>query len=89
MSYLMDFETPDNVTADDAVMEYADGFQLVCDPKSLLYLFGMELDYSDALIGKCPVIRHYATIRCTQNAPVRCGPTCSCLKICSAMWTGW
>ncbi len=25
----------------------------VCDPKSLLYLFGMELDYSDELIGKC------------------------------------
>jgi hypothetical protein len=23
----------------------------VCDPKSLLYLFGMQLDYSDALIG--------------------------------------
>jgi hypothetical protein len=23
----------------------------VCDPKSLLFLFGMQLDYSDALIG--------------------------------------
>ena len=23
----------------------------VCDPKSLLFVFGMELDYSDALIG--------------------------------------
>ena len=23
----------------------------VCDPKSLLYLFGMELDYSNELIG--------------------------------------
>ena len=23
----------------------------VCDPKSLLYLYGMQLDYSDALIG--------------------------------------
>ena len=24
--------------------------KLICDPKSLLYLFGMELDYSDALV---------------------------------------
>lgn len=23
----------------------------VCDPKSLLFLYGMQLDYSDALIG--------------------------------------
>lgn len=34
-----------------AVMEYGDGLRLVCDPKSLLYLFGMNLDYSDALVG--------------------------------------
>lgn len=29
----------------------AGGFRLVCDPKSLLYLFGMHLDYSSALVG--------------------------------------
>lgn len=51
MSYFMDFEKSENVRPDDAVMEYNGGFRLVCDPKSLLYLFGMELDYSDALIG--------------------------------------
>jgi iron-sulfur cluster assembly accessory protein len=33
-----------------AVMEH-EGFRLVCDPQSLLYLFGMRLDYSDALVG--------------------------------------
>jgi Fe-S cluster assembly iron-binding protein IscA len=27
------------------------GASSVCDPKSLLYLFGMQLDYSNALIG--------------------------------------
>jgi iron-sulfur cluster assembly protein len=32
-------------------VEYDGGFRLACDPKSLLYLFGMSLDYSDALIG--------------------------------------
>jgi len=35
---------------DDYVIQY-EGFKLACDPKSLLYLFGMNLDYSDALIG--------------------------------------
>ena len=51
MSYVMDFEAQTNVQAADSVMEYTDGFRLVCDPKSLLYLFGMQLDYSSALIG--------------------------------------
>lgn len=26
-------------------------FATVCDPKSLLFLYGMQLDYNDALIG--------------------------------------
>jgi iron-sulfur cluster assembly protein len=51
MSYMMDFEEAANVRSDDAVMEYEGGFRLVCDSKSLLYLFGMNLDYSNALIG--------------------------------------
>ncbi|CAD7705030.1 unnamed protein product [Ostreobium quekettii] len=52
MSYHMDFEKDDNVEEDDAVIEVQGGdLRMVCDPKSLLYLFGMSLDYSDALIG--------------------------------------
>lgn len=43
MSYHMDFEEEANVREEDAVMEYEGGFRLVCDPKSLLYLFGMEV----------------------------------------------
>ncbi|GJN00938.1 hypothetical protein PR202_ga18165 [Eleusine coracana subsp. coracana] len=50
MSYTMEFENRANASPDDAVIEY-DGFAIVCDPKSLLFMFGMELDYSDALIG--------------------------------------
>jgi iron-sulfur cluster assembly protein len=50
MSYLMDFESPENIRPDDEVYEY-DSFQVVCDPKSLLYLYGLVLDYSTALIG--------------------------------------
>lgn len=52
MSYIMDFEQEGNVQPDDYIMQYDDGqVKLVCNPKSLLYLFGMRLDYSDALIG--------------------------------------
>ncbi|MEX0267918.1 HesB/IscA family protein [Leptolyngbyaceae cyanobacterium UHCC 1019] len=50
MSYMMDFEDPANIQATDEVYDY-EGFKVVCDPKSLLYLYGMQLDYSDALIG--------------------------------------
>lgn len=50
MSYLMDFIEPGAIDPKDEVYDY-DGFQVVCDPKSLLYIYGMVLDYSDALIG--------------------------------------
>lgn len=50
MSYTMEFEKRENARPDDSVVEY-NGFVIVCDPKSLLFLFGMQLDYSDALIG--------------------------------------
>lgn len=50
MSYMMDFEAPGNITEHDEVYDY-DGFKVVCDRKSLLYLYGMMLDYSNALIG--------------------------------------
>jgi iron-sulfur cluster assembly protein len=50
LSYTMDFEDPGNIRPDDHAYDY-DGFKVVCDPKSLLYLYGLVLDYSDALIG--------------------------------------
>ncbi len=50
MSYLMDFQEPSQIREDDEVFNY-DGFKLVCDPKSMLYLYGLVLDYSTALIG--------------------------------------
>ncbi|QCD84762.1 iron-sulfur cluster assembly protein [Vigna unguiculata] len=46
----MDFEDRANKRPDDSIIEY-EGFEIVCDPKSLLFIFGMQLDYSDALIG--------------------------------------
>lgn len=50
MSYMMDFEDIKNITEHDEIFDY-DGFQIICDRKSLLYLYGLMLDYSDAMIG--------------------------------------
>jgi iron-sulfur cluster assembly protein len=50
MSYLMDFEKTSNITEHDDVFDY-DGFKIICDRKSLLFLYGLVLDYSNAMIG--------------------------------------
>ncbi len=50
MSYMMDFEDISKVRADDEVYDY-EGFKIVCDRKSILYLYGLQLDYSNAMIG--------------------------------------
>ncbi|MFN7900215.1 MAG: HesB/IscA family protein [Synechococcaceae cyanobacterium] len=55
MSYTMDFVAADQIRADDEVYTYeaadAPSFRVVSDPKSLLYIYGMQLDFSSALIG--------------------------------------
>jgi iron-sulfur cluster assembly accessory protein len=51
MSYIMDMMKPeDQVEEGDTEVVY-DGVRCVIDPKSLLFLYGLKLDYSDALIG--------------------------------------
>ena len=54
MSYTMDFVSFDDIQKDDEVYEYLVGsssFKVICDPKSLLYIYGMQLDFSTDLIG--------------------------------------
>ena len=55
MSYTMDFIGIDEINTDDKVYDYSlnsdQRFQVVCDPKSLLYIYGMQLDFSKELIG--------------------------------------
>jgi iron-sulfur cluster assembly accessory protein len=55
MSYTMDFIETDGIQPDDERYTYepanAPSFEVVCDPKSLLYIYGMQLDFSSALIG--------------------------------------
>ena len=55
MSYTMDFIGGDEINVDDKVYDYSlnseQSFQVVCDPKSLLYIYGMQLDFSKELIG--------------------------------------
>ena len=55
MSYTMDFIGGDEVNPDDKVYDYSlsseQTFRVICDPKSLLYIYGMQLDFSKDLIG--------------------------------------
>ena len=53
MSYVMDFAPPDSInTEEDTVDTYEkEKIQCVVDSKSLLYLYGLELDYSNELVG--------------------------------------
>jgi iron-sulfur cluster assembly accessory protein len=55
MSYTMDFIASDEIQPDDERYTYepagVPSFEVVCDPKSLLYIYGMQLDFSSALIG--------------------------------------
>ncbi|MEO1003986.1 MAG: iron-sulfur cluster assembly accessory protein [Cyanobacteria bacterium J06638_7] len=55
MSYTMDFVEAGEIRADDERYTYepagSPSFEVVCDPKSLLYIYGMQLDFSSALIG--------------------------------------
>ena len=55
MSYTMDFIGGDEINPDDKVYDYSlsseQRFKVVCDPKSLLYIYGMQLDFSKELIG--------------------------------------
>lgn len=50
MSYIMDVIEPSAITEEDQIVDY-ENIKCVVDPKSLLYLYGLELDYSDELIG--------------------------------------
>lgn len=50
MSYVMDFCDVSTIRDDDDIFDY-EGFKVVCDRKSILYIYGLVLDYSEALIG--------------------------------------
>ena len=55
MSYTMDFICSSEINSDDKIYDYSlnsdQSFQVICDPKSLLYIYGMQLDFSKELIG--------------------------------------
>lgn len=50
LSYTMEFD--DTINESDDVFEADGGLKLVVDKKSVLYLFGTELQYSSGLNGK-------------------------------------
>ena len=55
MSYTMDFVPASDIQQSDEVYSYTTSngasFRVICDPKSLLYIYGMQLDFSNELIG--------------------------------------
>ena len=55
MSYTMDFIDSSQIDDQDKIYDYSlsdkDSFHFVCDPKSLLYIYGMQLYFSSELIG--------------------------------------
>lgn len=50
LSYVMDFD--DKIDPTDESVQVDGGLKVVIDKKSVLYLFGTELNYSDGLNGK-------------------------------------
>ena len=50
LSYVMEFD--DKTEEFDEVVETDGGLKVIIDRKSVLYLYGTELDYSDGLNGK-------------------------------------
>ena len=50
LSYVMDFDNKNEDT--DETVEIDGGLKVIIDRKSVLYLYGTELDYSDGLNGK-------------------------------------
>ena len=49
LSYVVEFSQRE---PGDSVMDLADGFLVFVDPKSLLYLKGVELDYQGGISGR-------------------------------------
>ena len=59
----MDFSTEDEIGEDDQIDEYkGEGIKCVVDAKSMLYLFGLELDYSEELIGGGFKVSHVLSV---------------------------
>ena len=64
MSYELFSESPEDVHEIDTVIPH-EGFNVVIDQKSIIYLKGMELDYDDGLQGKGFVFKNpLATSTC-------------------------
>ena len=51
-SYDMDVINEEDIDENDQIDDWGDNnLKVLVDPKSMLYLFGLQLDFSDALIG--------------------------------------
>lgn len=75
LSYVMHIEHPQNVTCNDKVIHYPN-FKIICNFKSLLFLYGLSLDYKDDLVGG-----GFCFINPNANQTCGCGKSFSANKI--------
>nr|ARO91235.1 hypothetical protein [Rhodochaete parvula]ASK39683.1 cyanobacterial iron-binding protein [Rhodochaete parvula] len=50
LAYFMELTNFNQISTSDEIIDY-DDFSLICDNKSLLYLYGMLLNYDKSMIG--------------------------------------
>ena len=80
MSYVMDLTKLEDVDENDTIVNLDENMRCVIDPKSLMFLYGMQLDYSDELIGGGFSFSN-------PNAEETCGCGKSCVPVvCHFRW---
>ena len=63
-SYILDLTG--NLKDNDQIVSEQDGIKVICDPKSLLYIDGTEIDFRDEVMGRGFVFEN-------PNATASCG----------------
>ena len=63
-SYILDLTG--NIKGNDQIVSEQDGIKVICDPQSLLYIDGTEIDFRDEVMGRGFVFEN-------PNATASCG----------------
>ena len=87
MSYVMDLTKQEDVDENDTIVNLDENMRCVIDPKSLMFLYGMQLDYSDELIGG-----GFSFSNPNAEETCGCGKSCApvmCLKALSLSFRPW
>jgi iron-sulfur cluster assembly protein len=72
MSYVLDVMNANDVGENDTIIDYDGGIRCCIDPKSLMFLYGLKLDYSDVRAAgpfRPRACRHLAWPACGRRVP--------------------